>query len=161
MQVLLAELMDLARPRVDYADARFVHTQVENVATRNGELDELDRSESAGIGVRVRVDGAWGFAATGGLTRAAAEEAFERALNIAGAQPRAPSVIDLAPEAPAQGSWATDVAQDPFAVSLEEKLERLAEADAALRADNAVQVAVASFQAVRVDKLFASSEGAL
>ena len=161
MQQLLRELMDSARSRADYADARFVHTQVESVATRNGELDELDRSESAGVGVRVRVDGAWGFAATRGLDRAEAEEALERALNVARAQPRVPSTVELAVEPPAQGGWATEVAEDPFAVSLEEKLERLAEADAALRAEKEVHVAAASFQALRVHKLFASSEGAL
>ena len=44
-------------------------------------------SESAGIGVRVRVDGAWGFAATRRLDRAAAEEALEHALDVARARP--------------------------------------------------------------------------
>ena len=47
----------------------------------------LDFEDSEGIGVRVRVGGAWGFAAVRGTGKADAEEALERALAIAAAQP--------------------------------------------------------------------------
>ena len=74
---LLRDLMDRARASADYADARYVRTRDETLATRNGELDELDSSENEGIGVRVRLDGAWGFAATRGLDRRAADGALD------------------------------------------------------------------------------------
>jgi TldD protein len=158
---LLRELMDSARLRVDYADARYVRTRVETIATRNGELDELDASESEGVGVRVRLDGAWGFAATRGLGRRDVEDALERALAIARAQPRPGASVALAAEPAAQGSWATEMERDPFDVPLEPKLAQLAEADAALRAEPGVSIAIARFEAMHVDKLFASTEGAL
>src|ERR671929_177082 len=75
--------MDSARARAGYADARFVRSRVERLSTRNGRLDQLESHESEGIGVRVRVRGAWGFAAVRGGERADAEAALARALGIA------------------------------------------------------------------------------
>jgi TldD protein len=152
--------MDAAAGRAEYADARFVHSRSERLATRNGAVDRVASEESEGIGVRVRVGGAWGFAAVRGAERAGAEAALERALAIAAAQPRSPDAA-LAPEPPASGSYASQAELDPFDVALEDKLALLLEVDGALRAEPEVAVAVARFQAERSHKLFASSEGAL
>ncbi|HYP47364.1 MAG TPA: DNA gyrase modulator, partial [Thermoleophilaceae bacterium] len=153
--------MDSAASRADYADARFVRTQFERLATRNGALDRLDAGESEGIGVRVRVGGAWGFAASRGRERAAAEGALARALELARAQPAAPGA-PLAPEPPARGSHESPCGRDPFEVALEDKLALLHAADAKLRSATAgVSVAVARYEALRTDKVFASTEGAL
>jgi TldD protein len=157
---LLEDLMDSAARRAEYADARVVHTRLERLATRNGALDQLDSFESEGIGVRVRAGGSWGFAAAGGTGRADAEAALERALAVAAAQPAAAGA-PLAPERPARGEYESPAARDPFAVPLEGKLAVLAAADAGLRTEPGVALTRARFQALRVDKLFASTEGAL
>jgi TldD protein len=153
--------MDSARSRADYADARFVRTRSERLSTRNGALDELDAYEGEGIGVRVRVGGAWGFAAVRGSARRDAEAALARALEVAAAQPPAHPTLPLAPEPPAEGTWESAAVRDPFDVSLEDKFAVLLAADSGLRTDPGVAVALAGFQAVRVEKVFASSEGAL
>ena len=152
--------MDSAARRAEYADARFVHTCAQKLSTRNGALDQLDLHESEGIGVRVRVGGAWGFAAVRGSDRRDVEAALERALAVATAQPAAAG-SELAPEPPAEGSWENAVGRDPFAVPLEDKLAVLAGIDAGLRTVPGVNVTLARFEALRVEKLFASSEGAL
>jgi TldD protein len=157
---LLRDLMDSAATRAEYADVRFVHSRSERLATRNGAVDRVGSEESEGIGVRVRVGGAWGFAAVRGTERAGAEAALERALAIAAAQPRSPDAA-LAPEPPATGSYTSPAERDPFDVALEDKLGALLEADGALRAEPDVAVTVARFQAERTHKLFASSDGAL
>src|SRR2546425_474054 len=69
--------MDAAATRGAYADARFVRSRSEQITTRNGEVDALHRDEAEGIGVRVRVGGAWGFAATHRSDRARALRADE------------------------------------------------------------------------------------
>jgi TldD protein len=153
--------MDSARSRADYADARFVHSRSERLSTRNGALDALDSHEGEGIGVRVRLGGAWGFAAVRGSARQDAESALERALEVAAAQPPARPVVPLAPEPPAEGTWESAAVRDPFEVSLEDKLAVLLAADSGLRTDPGVALALARFQAVRVEKVFASTEGAL
>jgi TldD protein len=157
---LLQDLMDAAARRADYGDARFVRTRVERLATRNGALDQLDSHESEGIGVRVRIGGSWGFAATGGTGKADAQAALERALAVAAAQP-GNGGAPLAPEPPARGEYESPAERDPFAVSLEDKLAVLAAADAGLRTAPDVVLTRAGFQALRVEKLFASTEGAL
>jgi TldD protein len=157
---LLEDLMDAAARRAEYADARFVHTRVERLATRNGAVDRLDSGEAEGIGVRVRAGGSWGFAATGGTGRADAEAALERALAVAAAQPTGGGA-PLAPEPPARGEYESPAERDPFDVPLEDKLGVLVAADAGLRTEPGVVLALAQFEALRVDKLFASTEGAL
>jgi TldD protein len=157
---LLEDLMDTAARRAEYADARLVHTRLERLGTRNGALDQLDLLEEEGVGVRVRVGGAWGFAAVGGTGRAEAESALKQALAVAAAQPAADGG-PLAPEPPARGEYESAAERDPFAVPLEDKLAVLYAADTELRTEPEVAVTVASFQALRVDKLFASTEGAL
>src|SRR5215210_6517354 len=153
--------MDAARARAGYADARFVRSRVERLSTRNGRLDQLDSDESEGIGIRVRVGGAWGFAAVRGTDRRDAEAALARALAIAEAQPSVPDSAPLAPEPPAHGEWANPVEHDPFDVPLEEKLAVLLAADAGLRTEPGVNLTRARFSAFRTETIFASTEGAL
>jgi TldD protein len=157
---LLRDLMEAASTRAEYADARFVSSRSERLDTRNGEVDRVESDFSEGIGVRVRVGGAWGFAACHGTGRAGADAALRRALEVAAAQPAAPATA-LVPEPPATGTYEVAVERDPFEVALEDKLGVLLDADAGLRSEREVAVSVARFQAVRAEKLFASTEGAL
>ncbi|MDQ5820117.1 MAG: TldD/PmbA family protein, partial [Actinomycetota bacterium] len=45
-----------------YADARAVVRRSQSVRTKNGRVEDVNDVESEGIGVRVLVAGAWGFA---------------------------------------------------------------------------------------------------
>jgi len=85
--------------------------------------------------VRVRVGGAWGFAATADVSKAGAEAALGRALALAQALPAVPGAAHAALEATALGHWTSPGKLDPFAVSQEEKLGLLLAAEAALRGD--------------------------
>src|SRR3954464_9532099 len=122
--------MDAASAGGAYADVRFMRQRSEYVATRNGAVDDLHRDEDEGIGVRVRVGGAGGFAATRDTSKQGAEAALARALAIAPPHPAA-AEPPLAPELPARGEPRGGEGTDPFAVPLEHKLEPLLEADAA------------------------------
>ena len=160
MRELLTDLMDAAGTHADYADARHVISRAERISTRNGNLDGLSSREEAGVGVRVRVGGAWGFAATRDCERAGLEDALARALEVARSQPAAPSA-PLVPEPPARGEHISPVAIDPFEVALEHKLDVLLAADAAMAGERGVSVRHAHFLAFSEHKIFASSEGAL
>ena len=157
---LLQDLVDAAAREGAYADARFVHTRGEHISTRNGTLDDLSHGEDEGIGVRVRVGGAWGFAATSDVDRAGAHAALARALQIARAQP-AVDPTPLAPEPPARGSHRAGEGTDPFTVPLERKLEGLLAADAALGDDKRLALRQAHYGAYSMETVFASSEGAV
>jgi TldD protein len=157
---LLSDLMASAAGRADYADVRWVRSDRERLATRGGELAELERRGEEGIGVRARVGGGWGFAATGGCDRASAEGALRRALAVAESQGGG-SAAPLAPAPPAGGRHESRAGRDPFEVPLDEKLDLLLRADEALRVDPRVRVSRADLVAFRDEKVFASTEGAL
>jgi TldD protein len=159
---LVTDLMGKAEGRCAYAEARHVESRDEALSVRAGQVDDFAAGESDGIGVRVRVGGGWGFAATRDVSAAGAEAALARALAIAEAQPAGPPA-PLAPVPPSIGHWASPHAVDPFDIALEEKLELLFAAEAALRAgggDERIARSVAAVRAWRERKAFASTEGA-
>jgi TldD protein len=155
---LLGEAIAAAPSRCSYAEARHVATDSEDVLVRNGHVDHVDSVSVAGIGVRVRVGGGWGFAATREETPAAVEDALSRALAIAESQP-APAA-PLATVEPARGHWSCGYEQDPLAVSLEDKLELLFAAEADLRGDPRIVRSDAECGSRRIRTAFASTEGA-
>jgi TldD protein len=159
---LLTDLMGVVPTACDYAEARHVDRLTEWVAVRNGAVDRIESDEGAGLGVRVRIGGAWGFAATDDVSPGGARRALARAIAVAEAQPRgaSPWAAALAPEPPARGHWASPCAQDPFAVSLDDRLAHLLAADAAMDGDARVVRHQASCQASRTRWAFASTEGA-
>jgi TldD protein len=160
MKDTLQNLMGAATARADYAEARHVHTRAESISTRNGVADDVDGSEAEGVGVRVRVGGAWGFAGTRDLSRKGLDAALDRALATAAAQPRAPKT-PLAPEPPARGRWESHAQVDPFTVPLEDKLSLLMAADRSMRGDPRVALTSAHMIALKESRTFASTEGAL
>jgi TldD protein len=158
---LLTELMATAEGRCSYAEARHVDRRAEALAVRAGDVDDFAASAAEGIGVRVRVGGSWGFAATRDVSKAGAQAALAQALAIARAQPAAPAT-PLVPVAPARGHWSSPHEIDPFSVSFEDRLGVLFAAEAALRAggDERIVRSVAALTAWRERKAFASTEGA-
>ena len=144
-----------------YADARIVDERSRALATKNGKVGHASDAESLGIGIRVIADGAWGFAASDDLSRAAVEATAARALAIAQASARVKQEdVRLAPEKPVTAEWATPYQIDPFTISIEQNLDLLLKIDAELRSVAGVTLAEASMNFHREEQWFASSEGA-
>jgi TldD protein len=141
-----------------YADARVVIRRNQTVATRNQHVDRLDDTETAGLGVRVLVGSAWGFACDRRLSTEGAQAAARKACAFAKAAPGGHERA-LAPVEPAQGEYRTPVEQDPFAISLADKVEHCLSAERALEHED-VKVTAAFVRAQREQKVFVSSEGA-
>ena len=142
-----------------YADARVMDLRTESMAARNGVVETLDREERAGIGVRALIGSSWGFFAVPDVGSAAARRAGEEAAAVARASTRVPGAdLDLAPETPAQGSWESEVREDPWSVSLAEKGDQLEAATRTMRAHGA-DVAEASHRIWDTRKWLVSSEG--
>jgi TldD protein len=141
----------------EYADARVVLKRDQLVATKNGLVDRMTDAESEGIGVRVLVNGAWGFACDRRLTDEGARNAATRAASFARAAAGRHSRA-LAPVEPRIGRHESAVEQDPFAVSLNDKVDLCLRADAALQHDDVV-VRQVMVRARREHKLLLSSDG--
>ena len=126
----LAELAVAAAEKrgASYADARFVEVEQEDLGLHNGVLDQSSLSEERGLGLRVLVDGAWGFAAAGGDEDGAPEELARRATDAAralAAARRRP--VALTPDKLESGEWRTPIQEDPFGLSLADKVDFLME----------------------------------
>src|SRR5438876_5662210 len=134
MDELLARALETARLKgARYADARLVSTQEQGMAVKNGAVDGMTSSESAGIGVRVLVGQAWGFASSREMTAAEMDRVAGLAVQIAQASALAPGgPVDLGPPVTSRGRYATPVAIDPFGVSVEDKLGLLLKAEDAM-----------------------------
>jgi TldD protein len=158
MRDLCATAVDVATGAgAEYADARVVLKRNQLVATKNGRVDRMTDAESEGIGVRVLVKGAWGFACDRRLTEAGARDAALRACAFARAA-AGRHARTLTPVEPQSGRYESAVERDPFAVPLADKVDLCLRADAALDGPD-VTVRRAMVRAQREHKLLLSSEG--
>jgi len=153
--------LDAASVRgVTYADARVVSICNRSLTTKNGRVGHASESESLGIGVRVIAGGAWGFAASADLSRAAVEGAAARAIEIARASARVKlEDVRLAPEPVAVAEWATPYKIDPFTTSVEQNLDLLLKVDSEMRAVAGITLAETGMNFQREESWFLSSEG--
>ena len=162
MRDLAMRALDTARQRgAQYVDARIVRHRSESVDVRNYNVEALSSDESLGFGVRVIVDGYWGFAASHKMTLEEADRVAAEAVRVAkaSASVRGPRA-DIGPPQSVSGSYRTPILKDPFAVSLDDKIALLLGVnETMMKAPNIVS-AEASIYCQREEKLFASSEGA-
>jgi TldD protein len=143
-----------------YADIRIEQRRRQAVGVKNGSLDAVSNDRTQGFGVRALVNGAWGFASSSRLEQAEVDRVARLAVDIARASVLAlRTPIDLGMPTKSVGAYHTPVVRDPFAVSLDEKLNLLMEADAAMRRAPGVAIAEASLDCLKIEKVFASSEG--
>ncbi len=154
--------LDVAqRGGADWADVRLGRVEVEEIAIRNGRVARLEQSEQAGFGVRVLVDGAHGFASGFDVTPDEVERVANLAVRIAKAGRRAgPGRLQWAGEPAHRDVWTSTYLVDPFAVSLEKKLDLLMRADKVLRTKPEITATSCSMSFRRESQLFLSSEGA-
>jgi TldD protein len=144
-----------------YADVRLAEDRSRALSSKNGKVGSASVSESLGFGVRVIADGAWGFAASDDLSRAAVEATAARAVEIARASARVKQRdIRLAPEKAVVAEWTSPFHIDPFTTSVEQNIELLLKIDAELRSVEAVTLAETNLNFRRDEQWFYSSEGA-
>jgi TldD protein len=161
-------MLDVARQAVDaaraagagHADARIVEEESEAITVRNQEMEGIDRTASTGIGIRVLVNGFWGFAATARLEPAEIERTARLAVAIAKAAARLPmEPVRLAEVEPVTGTWHSPMQDDPFAVPLEEKVALLMEATRRMQAVDGLAFAEGGIDLFRRRTWLATSEG--
>jgi TldD protein len=161
MQAFALNTLDLAvQEGATYADVRLVQRRTESLSVKNGQPDRAATAEDAGFGIRILVGGAWGFAASSEFTSQSAAATVKRALAIARASAQVQTEPLILPSRPGEeGSYATILEQDPFAVPLESRLALLVACCEAMQLRTAVRVAQAHMNLFREHKWFVCSEG--
>lgn len=153
--------LDTARLRgAAYGDVRVMHTRQRDLTTKNGQVGTLDQCESIGLGIRVVVNGAWGFASTDELTREGVARCAAQAVSIAKASALVKKGdVSLAAEGVYIDSWIGPCEKDPFEIPLESQIALLLAADAAMRGVKGVTLTETNLQFRKIDSWFASSAG--
>ena len=146
-----------------YADARVARTRNNFVFTREHQIINVVDTDTMGCGVRVLVDGTWGFASTRTLTADGVAAAARDAVLIAKANRVARELaVELAP-APRVGevSWASPFTVDPFTVPVEQKADLLLKTNAEALKVPGVQFVESTLYFVKEEKNYASTDGAV
>jgi TldD protein len=161
MRELTDRALDTALARgATYADVRIVRRREEQISVKSERVEGVALGETEGLGVRVLVDGAWGFASSNRLEPEEVDRVAALAVRIARAGATAPrQPVELDDRPPANGTYETEVAEDPFRVPLERKISDLLEADRAASAVKGVAFTESSYGAQREWKTFAASDG--
>jgi len=163
MKDLLDHALNVANLRgARYADIRIADRREQVVSVKNGNVDGIGDQDSQGFGIRVLIEHSWGFASSAFLNKSEIERVTELAVQIAQASGAASGEhVDLGQPVNARGTYTTPIKVDPFAVSLEDKLELLFRADSIMRRNAGVKVVEGNVIAVRNRKYFGNTDGAL
>ena len=143
-----------------YADARIGRYLNQFVFTRENKVQNVQNTESFGIGIRVIANGTWGFASTNNVTDDGIKKATLQAVAIAKANSKIQKdPVKLAPvKSHGEVSWKTPIKNDFKNVPVSEKVDLLLSANAAAMENGADFVNSALFM-VNEQKYFASTEG--
>jgi TldD protein len=162
------ELRDLAdaalaaakKAGATYADIRINRYRNQFIFTRDRNVQNIVNTEDYGFGIRVIVDGTWGFASSSVVTKDEIARMAVQAAGIARANRKVNAEpVQLAPVDSYDMTWSTPVTKNPFEMPLQPKLDLLLHInDEALKVQGASFVS-ASMQFVNEQKYFASTEG--
>jgi TldD protein len=144
-----------------YCDLRVARYMNESIDTREERVEGVNSSVNSGFGVRVIVEGTWGFASSNVVTKEQIEKTAGLAVEIAKANralQKMPVQLEKLPGY--DDEWTMPMKRDPFTVSVEDKIKHL------LAINDAAKKAGASFCSssmtfVREEKFFASTFGTL
>lgn len=161
-------MLDELRKAIDsitctYADAKYQVRDTITISVAKGELEEVNSSQTSGVGIRVLKNGSWGFASVNSTKIEELIETAKSAERIAELTARARSTKSegLAEAKLAKGIFKTPVNGKLEDISTEEKMSIVVEAEKRMRsvADRIVS-ARCSYNEMIDHKHFVSSDGA-
>jgi TldD protein len=162
MRDVAMRALDTARMRgAAYADVRIVQFESQSVTARMQNVEGLVVEESLGFGVRVIVDGYWGFASSNKMNLAEADRVAAEAVKIAKASSLAGGPkANIGPPVRHVAKYRTPIVKDPFALSLDDKIGLLLRVNKTIEGVPNIVMAESILYNQREQKTFASSEGA-
>lgn len=144
-----------------HVDVRIERTRTGLLSLRDAKPETQSDETIIGIGVRVIVNGAWGFASSPDLSADTAKRLANTAVAMAKtSKPLSTEEVSLAPEpAYPNRTWVSSYEIDPFSVSDSERKDRLASLSSKLLASSSVNHTSAMTMYVKEQKHYADSNG--
>lgn len=164
VRVLLMEALNAAKlAGAAWADVRVQRQRRQNLSTREQQVTNVLDTDTIGCGVRVLVDGTWGFAATRALTTEGVARAARQAVALARANrvARDREVKLAASPSHPNATWKSSYTIDPWSIPVEEKVQLLLQANAAAQRVRNVRFVNSALQFVKEERSYANSEGSV
>lgn len=155
-----ASLQTAKKLGASYSDIRISRARIESLSTRERQVQNVSRLENFGFGVRVLVNGTWGFSASPLVTLDEVQRVTKEAVDIA----RANSLfqkkrVRLASTPKVTTSWKSAFEKDPFEVRTDEKIAFLLSVNEAALTVKGVSFVNSSMSWVNEQKFLATSDG--
>ncbi|WP_080239505.1 TldD/PmbA family protein [Spirosoma rigui] len=143
-----------------YTDVRIGRYLQQYMFTREQKVQNIVNAESYGIGIRVIVNGTWGFAATSDVTPDAIAKCAETAVAIAKANAKVQTEpVVLAPQkGVGEVTWKTPIKKNAFEIPVQQKVDLLMNVNNQAMQNGAAFVTSNLFF-VNEQKYFASTDG--
>ncbi len=119
-----------------YAEARVQRNTGNTYTLKNGSAEPVSLMRKFGVGIRVIVDGALGFASTNSLDNADVKFAAESAVRAAKATRKLSSAVKLSQERNWEDKWEAQMKVDPRSIRPEEKFDVLFAIEKSLSPEN-------------------------
>ena len=164
VKVLLLEALTAAQlAGASWADARVQRQRRQNLGTREQQVTNVSDTDTIGCGVRVLIEGTWGFSATRSLTKEGVARAAKQAVAVAKANRVARDrLVRLAPtEVHPNATWKSSYTIDPWSVPVEEKVALLLRANAAALKVKNIRFVNSNLSFVKEERSYANSEGSM
>ena len=159
MKKKLQEVIDqMKHLQADYGDIRMKDIKTQHIKMENGKITDLSTSRSHGVGIRIYVNGAMGFAAASDMDNLAetVQLAYDTALASAGLL-RSKAV--LSPKKSVDASYCTQISIDPFEIPMPDKLDVLKACGIAMGHVKGISGYEAFMDFRREDVIFTDMEG--
>ena len=143
-----------------YADIRINRYRFESIGTRERQVQQVAHSSSFGFGVRVLVEGTWGFASSRHVTSEEVQRVTGQAVDIARANAvyqRKP--VRMVPVPKVVATWKSSFQKDPFDVPLDDKIQFLLKLNEAALKVKGVNFINSAVLFVNEQKFYASTDG--
>jgi len=143
-----------------YADVRIGRYLNQFIITREKKVESISNTESYGMGVRVLVNGSWGFVSTDNLDKDSIAQAATQAVELAKVNAKLMDMpVQLAPQKGyGEVSWKTPIEVNGFEVPIKEKVDLLLNVNAE-GVKGGANFANSSLYLINEQKYFASTEG--
>jgi TldD protein len=146
-----------------YVEARYQSRVASEVNFINGELERIRVVENAGCGIRVLVDGCWGFSSTSNISNDALKDSLDQAIVAARtlARTKKNKVKGLTESKMTRGTFSTSASSDNLSdINIEQKVQVAKEAEKEARSNRAVKTASCTYRDMLDHKVIINSDGA-
>lgn len=146
-----------------YVEARFQSRNTTEVNFVNGELERIRVVENAGCGIRVLVEGCWGFTSTSVISNETLRESLSEAISAARAlaQTKKYKVKGLAESKMVTGSFMTASNNKNLSdISIEQKVQVTKDAEKEARSNRTIKTASCTYRDTVDHKIIVNTDGA-